>query len=139
MAQRRLLVRGEGAPAPLPHLGGKTPHQHRGNQLAEAGAAEDRQAIQQQQGRQHRQHQRPQRIAGTGEFREGGGQQHQGQGQRQHPIAQDKGQTGEGQGPIQQMIHRVLPRLRQCKGDNPPKVMFRVSGSHHPPRLRHGF
>ena len=73
VAQRLLLVRGEGLPAPLPHLGGETRHQHCGNQLAEARTAEDRQAIHQQQGRQGRQQQGPQRITGTGEFRKGGG------------------------------------------------------------------
>ncbi|MXX08509.1 MAG: hypothetical protein F4Z67_02530 [Synechococcus sp. SB0667_bin_8] len=123
----------------MPHLGSETRHQHRGNQLAEAGAAEDRQTIQQQQGRQSRQHQRPQHIAGTGKFRESGGQQQQEQGQHRHPIAQHKGQTGEGQDHVQQMIYRVLPRFWHREGDNPQKVVFRVSRSHHPPRLRHGF
>ncbi len=42
VAQGGSLVRGERLPAPLSHLGSKTPYQHRGNQLAEAGAAEDR-------------------------------------------------------------------------------------------------
>ena len=139
MAQRRPLVRGEGLPAPLPHLGRKTPHQHRGNQLPETRTAEDREAIQQQQGCESRQHQRPDPIAGTGEFREGGGQQQQGQGQNQNPIAQDKGQPGEGQDHIQRMIYRVLPGFRHGKGDTLPNGVFRVSGIHRPQQLHHGF
>ena len=126
----------------MPHLGGKTHHQHRGNQLAEACTAEDRQAIQQQQGRQGRQQQRPRRITGTGEFRKGDGQQQQGQGQNQNPVTQDRGQPGEGQGSIQPMVQRVLPRFRYVwhrKGDNPPKVMFKVSGIHHRPGMHDGF
>ena len=42
VAQGGSLVRGERLPASLSHLGSKTPYQHRGHQLAEAGAAEDR-------------------------------------------------------------------------------------------------
>ncbi len=42
VAQGGSLVRGERLPASLSHLGSKTPYQHRGNQLAEASAAEDR-------------------------------------------------------------------------------------------------
>ena len=136
VAQLLLLVRGERLPTPLSHLGGETRHQQGGNQLAKARTAEDRQAIQQQQGSQSRQQQGPQRITGTGEFREGGGQQQQGQGQDQNPVTQAEGQPGEGQGNIQPMVHCVLPRFRHFrhhKGGNPPKIMFRVSGMHRLP------
>ena len=136
VAQRLLLVRSERLPTPLSHLGGETRHQHGGSQLAKTRTAEDRQAIQQQQGGQSRQRQGPQRITGTGEFREGGGEQQEGQGQNQNPVTQTKGQPGEGQGNIQPMIHCVLPRFRHFqhrKRGNSPKIMFRVSGMHRLP------